>query len=178
MLNKNLSIICFDQKLNDANFISAIHNIDDNSILLLEDIDALFVNREKSENNISSITFSGILNVLDGIGRKDNLLIFMTTNHIEKLDEALKRPGRVDYILKFKHMNKKQIKQMFEKFLPKQSENFNDFYEQIKEKEISPALLQKFLFEHLDEENILNKIPELLELIKSYEKLKLHNFYS
>lgn len=44
----------------------------------------------------SSITFSGFLNALDGVASGEERIIFMTTNHLEKLDPALIRPGRVD----------------------------------------------------------------------------------
>lgn len=44
----------------------------------------------------SSVTFSGLLNALDGVASSDERIIFMTTNHIERLDAALIRPGRVD----------------------------------------------------------------------------------
>lgn len=44
----------------------------------------------------SSVTFSGFLNALDGVASGEERIIFMTTNHLEKLDPALIRPGRVD----------------------------------------------------------------------------------
>lgn len=42
------------------------------------------------------MTFSGFLNTLDGVASGEERIIFMTTNHIERLDPALIRPGRVD----------------------------------------------------------------------------------
>mmetsp|Transcript_44024 Transcript_44024/g.130360 ORF Transcript_44024/g.130360 Transcript_44024/m.130360 type:complete len:634 (-) Transcript_44024:101-2002(-) len=42
------------------------------------------------------LNLSGILNVLDGVVDAPNRLLVMTTNHPEKLDPALIRPGRVD----------------------------------------------------------------------------------
>lgn len=44
----------------------------------------------------SSVTFSGLLNALDGVASSEERIIFMTTNHIDRLDPALIRPGRVD----------------------------------------------------------------------------------
>lgn len=44
----------------------------------------------------SSVTFSGLLNALDGVASSEERVIFMTTNHYERLDPALIRPGRVD----------------------------------------------------------------------------------
>ena len=48
--------------------------------------------------------------------------MFMTTNYEERLDPALKRPGRVDvkrYIGDCDHL---QIKKMFQKFYPEETE--------------------------------------------------------
>lgn len=44
----------------------------------------------------SGVTFSGLLNAIDGVASQEGRLFFMTTNHIEKLDPALIRPGRCD----------------------------------------------------------------------------------
>lgn len=74
---------------------------------MLEDIDAAFPNREATSSNsyydpqqgrTSDVTFSGLLNVLDGVAASEDRLVFMTTNHIDRLDPALIRPGRVDYV--------------------------------------------------------------------------------
>jgi chaperone BCS1 len=46
----------------------------------------------------STITFSGLLNTLDGVASSDSRVIFMTTNHFTSLDPALVRPGRVDLV--------------------------------------------------------------------------------
>jgi chaperone BCS1 len=43
------------------------------------------------------VTFSGLLNALDGVASASSQrIVFMTTNHIDRLDPALIRPGRVD----------------------------------------------------------------------------------
>jgi SpoVK/Ycf46/Vps4 family AAA+-type ATPase len=42
------------------------------------------------------VTFSGLLNAIDGIAGQEGKLVFLTTNHPDQLDEALIRPGRVD----------------------------------------------------------------------------------
>jgi mitochondrial chaperone BCS1 len=44
----------------------------------------------------SSVTFSGFLNAIDGVASGEERILFLTTNHIERLDPALIRPGRVD----------------------------------------------------------------------------------
>lgn len=41
------------------------------------------------------------MNFLDGIEESTNRLVFMTTNHVEKLDPALIRDGRIDRKIEF-----------------------------------------------------------------------------
>ena len=81
----------------DDDMMSMFSEMNPNSILLFEDIDAYFDKRNKV-NSDSKITFSGLLNALDGTISLNDVLIIITTNHIEKLDPALLRPGRIDII--------------------------------------------------------------------------------
>lgn len=90
----------------------------ENSILLIEDIDCslkITGKRKRDENNgqapdkkikidiygdkkKSQVTLSGLLNSIDGLwasGCGEKLIIF-TSNHIDKLDPALVRSGRMD----------------------------------------------------------------------------------
>ncbi|KAK4166462.1 BCS1 N terminal-domain-containing protein [Cladorrhinum sp. PSN259] len=50
---------------------------------------------------IGRLSLSGLLNILDGVASQEGRVLIMTTNHIEKLDKALIRPGRIDMIVKF-----------------------------------------------------------------------------
>jgi len=81
----------------DDSLIRMCTEIRPNSILLFEDIDAYFENRS-SVNKKSRVTFSGLLNALDGAVNLKSVFIIITTNHIDKLDSALLRPGRIDMI--------------------------------------------------------------------------------
>lgn len=47
------------------------------------------------------LSLSGLLNILDGVASQEGRVLIMTTNHLEKLDKALIRPGRVDMVVKF-----------------------------------------------------------------------------
>ena len=82
-------------------------------ILVIEDIDCIFHSRKTLDSESSSVTMSTILNVLDGVVSIDRLIIFLTTNYPDKLDPALKRPGRVDHIVEFKYPTIKQIRDCY-----------------------------------------------------------------
>ncbi|KAI9876102.1 MAG: hypothetical protein M1830_007335 [Pleopsidium flavum] len=47
------------------------------------------------------ISLSALLNIIDGVASAEGRLLVMTTNHIERLDKALRRPGRVDMTIGF-----------------------------------------------------------------------------
>ena len=139
----NIHIINLGPKVDDSVFMSAVSSLPNNTILLLEDIDALFVDRKLNDSNKSMVSFSGILNVLDGMARKNGLITFMTTNYINRLDKALIRPSRVDMILKFKEATKEQIGQMFNKFFPDRKD-FDNVYDRISYLKCSICAIQKF----------------------------------
>lgn len=63
------------------------------------------------------MTFSGLLNAVDGVASSTSQrILFMTTNHIEKLDPALIRPGRVDLKEYIGDATVAQAKALFERF--------------------------------------------------------------
>jgi chaperone BCS1 len=59
------------------------------------------------------LSLSGLLNILDGVASQEGRLLIMTTNHIEKLDKALIRPGRVDMIVPFSLADKTMTESIF-----------------------------------------------------------------
>lgn len=48
-------------------------------ILLLEDLDSLFVERKKEDGMAKGVSFSGLLNVLDGVLASQSLMVIATT---------------------------------------------------------------------------------------------------
>lgn len=174
--------------MNDDTLALLFSSLPKNCIVLLEDIDACGVTREKGEadkaaappkpldkdkNNNSNtkagvqVSFSGLLNAIDGVASKEGRALIMTTNHRERLDEALIRPGRVDLQIKFAHADKKIIHGLFraiyevnesDKRILKFPNDFPDddeiadlanvFAEKVPEHVFSPAEVQGFLLRH------------------------------
>ena len=62
------------------------------------------------------------MNALDGVRSQEGRILIMTTNHKEKLDPALLRPGRADVHAELNYASEKQIKGLFKKFYPEASE--------------------------------------------------------
>lgn len=105
--------------LTDEALVSLLSMIDPGSALLFEDIDACLKGREVQKNgDMGGLTFSGLLNALDGVASAEGVITFITTNHPEKLDKALIRPGRVDVSFEFTYATRDQARRMFELFFP------------------------------------------------------------
>lgn len=106
--------------MNDDRLDRELNCAPKNSIILLEDIDGIFVKREsvsrQKRKGECQVTFSGLLNALDGARSQEGSIIFMTTNHIEKLDPALLRPGRCDIRVKLNNASHVQMQNMFSRF--------------------------------------------------------------
>lgn len=68
------------------------------SIVLFEDFDAVFKGRKNlhKTHNFEALSFDCLLNKLSGADALKGCFLFVTTNHIENLDEALLRDGRID----------------------------------------------------------------------------------
>lgn len=67
------------------------------------------------QNNTKN-TLGYFLNIIDGIQENHGRIIIMTTNHIDNLDPAILRPGRVDLNIKFTKANKEVAKQLLQHF--------------------------------------------------------------
>jgi hypothetical protein len=166
-LKKNLAIIDFsDRDLSDRYIRMALYKMPNDTILCLEDIDSLFSADRKTDK--STITFSGILNILDGVVKNTGLVIFMTTNLLSNLDDTAMR-RRVDYYLKFDVMKKAQITDMFTKFYPGQDPK--RFLEAVGKTVFTPCILQKFFVRHLETSDITEHVDELIHMCTNEYKL-------
>jgi hypothetical protein len=99
--------------------------------------------READEKFGTKVTFSGLLNALDGVMAGEERLVFMTTNHIERLDPALIRPGRVDVMHRLGPATPTQIRRLYQMFYPKVSrDDVERFVAAVQNHGISMAALQ------------------------------------
>jgi chaperone BCS1 len=126
---------------NDKSLIKAIQDIPTNSLILFEDIDCVKTGQARPDRDAPAktqqlgnssnkanptdqfgVTLSGLLNALDGFNSPEDVLFVMTTNKIESLDEALLRPGRIDYRLYLGTACDEQKIELYGRFFPAASE--------------------------------------------------------
>ena len=104
--------------LSDDSLMTAMNMAEPNSLIVMEDLDALF-NKHREKNESCQLTFSGLLNAIDGINASVcGCLIIMTTNYLNRLDHALTRSGRVDAVFTFTHASETMCRGMFDRFYP------------------------------------------------------------
>lgn len=147
-LERNLCFIQMDRRMTDDTFRKAMSQLPPLAMVVLEDVDALFTNHREADYNYSSLSFSGFLNSLDGLGAPDDVVIFMTSNHPERLDPAIMRPGRIDMKIEFKPPDQDVATRYFLTFYPDAESAANKFGaaigERVAERKISMAQLQHF----------------------------------
>jgi chaperone BCS1 len=105
--------------MSDDKLTQMLTKLPQRTLLLLEDADAAFLNRRQVDSDGYSgatVTFSGLLNALDGVAAGEERIAFLTTNHIDRLDEALIRPGRVDMTVRIGEATRYQAAEMWDRF--------------------------------------------------------------
>ncbi|RVX66557.1 hypothetical protein B0A52_09433 [Exophiala mesophila] len=119
-LNYDIAMLNLSERgLTDDRLNHLLTVIPQRTLVLLEDVDAAFANRRQVEADGyqgANVTFSGLLNALDGVGSAEERIIFLTTNHVDRLDEALVRPGRVDMTVRLGEATVYQIEQLWDRF--------------------------------------------------------------
>ncbi|KAF0696592.1 Aste57867_12661 [Aphanomyces stellatus] len=108
--------------MTDDSLREAFEDAPRNSIVVLEDIDALFDEHRNCKVRDSKLTFSGLLNAIDGVGCSDGHIVVLTTNFRNQLDDALIRNGRVDVHVAFEHTVPEQMEAMFQAFYSREDD--------------------------------------------------------
>ena len=127
-----------DEKI--GNLLSSVPR---RSVILIEDVDAFFQQRSKADAQVR-VSYSGFINALDGVAAHEGSVVFLTTNHPERIDEAAIRSGRVDFRMELGLCDRDQLKRMFLKFIDDDAaaERFADA---VRADTFSPAQVQERL---------------------------------
>lgn len=149
--------------LSDDALAEALVEAPDRSILVIEDIDAVFSGRDRDAGkDRGGISFSGLLNAVDGIGAQEGRALFMTTNHIEALDPALIRPGRADRHVELGLVGPGAAREMFLRFFPGEDAQADRFAAALQGARLAPAAVQGWLLRHADDAEAASDATGLL----------------
>jgi len=136
-------------EMTDDSIKSAVQKAPSRSIIILEDVDALFTKDREKKIQQSPLTFSGLLNALDGVGGSEGQVFILTTNLRDELDPALIRNGRVDLHVEFGYAEAEQMRQLYRQFYPAATDEQASAFEaallaSLGDEKVSMAALQHF----------------------------------
>lgn len=170
-----INYMLFDKNLGSENLIKLMVGAKEKSIIVMEDIDVIFSteNGRQMDSTVVGINFTTLLNVLDGLCTARGIIICMTTNHIERLDPALIRPGRIDVKAELSYCDNEQLTKMFNNYYP--SENVsNDYINKILElydNKLAPALVQQAFILSKNYDSFIEILLSKCEVKDKYTKL-------
>lgn len=130
--------------------------------------------------NPDALSLAGLLNVLDGVVDTPGRIVILTSNHPERLDPALIRPGRVDKMLMLGFMEGPDVVSMLELYF-QTSLSYEDrarVFSIIDGDEnaesglqLTPAQVEQFAAEHDSLEGILHFLEEKKQAATSKAQL-------
>eukprot|EP00933_Yihiella_yeosuensis_P025858 TRINITY_DN20051_c0_g1_i2.p1 TRINITY_DN20051_c0_g1~~TRINITY_DN20051_c0_g1_i2.p1 ORF type:complete len:490 (-),score=86.99 TRINITY_DN20051_c0_g1_i2:149-1618(-) len=171
-----------DPSMTDDRLAHMLAVVPARSIVLLEDIDfacgqATAPDPTGPYAGVTRVTFSGLLNALDGVIATEERIVFMTTNHYSALPRALVRPGRVDLSIYVGLASRSQLHQMFIRFFPGEEDQAQTFAAICEDERLSMAELQGYFmfFKNKPEEAVAN-IGEWLAARREHHKEQLAEF--
>lgn len=120
-LDYDIAILNLSERgLTDDRLNHLLTIVPNRTLVLLEDVDAAFANRRVQTDadgyRGANVTFSGLLNALDGVASAEERVLFLTTNHVDQLDPALVRPGRVDMTVRLGAVTRYQVGCLWDRF--------------------------------------------------------------
>ncbi|CAL5361734.1 unnamed protein product [Camellia sinensis] len=188
-----LNFDVYDLELTDLRSNSELRNLlittANQSILVVEDIDCSIELQDRMKaaamaaaargrdpygyNQGSSVTLSGLLNFTDGLWSScgDERIIVFTTNHRDKLDPALLRPGRMDVHIHMSYCTPCGFKMLASNYLGiTEHPLFLEVEVLIEMKKVTPAEIGEQLMKSDEPERALRGLIRFLEEKKEKEK--------
>ncbi|KAM3694343.1 hypothetical protein ACJW30_07G049800 [Castanea mollissima] len=159
----DLNLSC---RYSDEDLRSILLSTTNRSILVIEDIDCGAVLDDK-RREFDSFTLSGLLNIIDGLWSScgDERIIVFTTNHKDRLDPALLRPGRMDVHVHMSYCTIDGFKLLAANYLKILCDH--QLYRQIegllKNVEVTPAKIAEQLLEGGGTDVVLQGVVKFLE---------------
>lgn len=110
---------------------------------MLENMGTILMSTNQKKDD--GLTLDCVLNAIDGIIELHDAMLIFTTNHLEKIDPAFMRPGRIDYILELKHATVTTVREMIEYKFRHSVDDFSQYqkyFDNMRDFVLSPADIQ------------------------------------
>jgi len=115
-------------------------------------------------SSTDKLNLQGLLEICDGIIDTEGRILIMTTNHPEKLDPALIRPGRIDKILKLGYINADSVIGMIKLYFGGKCLDEKRVRELFNKSDscLTPAQVEQIACEHEDEKSFVTELQSAL----------------
>jgi len=191
-----LNFDVYDLELTDIRSNSELRNLlistANRSILVVEDIDCSIELQDRKgaavakakaramdpfgyEQGSNRVTLSGLLNFIDGLWSScgDERIIVFTTNHKERLDPALLRPGRMDVHIHMSYCTPCGFKMLAKTYFGiSEHPLFSEIEKLIEMKKVTPAEVGEQLLKNEEADVALRSLFEFLQEKKEIEEVK------
>ncbi|CAI8616964.1 unnamed protein product [Vicia faba] len=159
--------------LRNTELRSLLMSTQNRSILVVEDIDCTIELHNRLAFTVHPwladkprVTLSGFLNLIDGLWSScgEERIIVFTTNHIDKLDPALLRPGRMDVHISLSYCSLCVFRELALNYLEmREHPLFAEVDKLLEKAKITPAEVGEHFLQNEDPEIAIRSLVELLE---------------
>ncbi|GLT44650.1 hypothetical protein SLA2020_185350 [Shorea laevis] len=164
----------------NSNLRKSLLSTTSRSILVIEDIDCGIEVQDRkiqSESDNSKLTLSGILNLIDGLWSScgDERIIVFTTNHKDRLDPALLRPGRMDEHINLSYCKVDEFRILASNYLDisnRDHPRFGEIESLIQSTEVTPAEVAGKLMRSEDADFALQGLIDFLKHKSKCDKIE------
>lgn len=135
LAKRSIYVINLNSVSSDAELMRATNGVGQDGILVIEDIDSAKITHDRDAADAQAAaspvlgglpgqtprtgpSLSGLLNAIDGVTAREGRMLCITSNHAEKLDPALVRPGRIDLRMLIEPLAYPEAFDMFLAFRP------------------------------------------------------------
>ncbi|WVZ11145.1 hypothetical protein V8G54_015675 [Vigna mungo] len=159
----------------DSDLMEAMRDISRSSILVIEDIDCNKEVHDRSkpkqdsdiEKGSGKFNLSNLLNFVDGLrsGGGEGWVTIFTTNHKEKIDPALLRPGRMDMHIHLSFLRGKAFPIMASNYLGIEGDHpvVEEIKGMLEKTQVTPAVVGEHLIRNEDPDLALEALVQFLK---------------
>jgi hypothetical protein len=146
-LGLRIAVITLADLETDRELVDVFRSVTDQAVILIEDVDCAFRMREGEA--AAGVSFSGFLNCIDGVLAPQNgRILIMSTNHVDRLDPALTRPGRVDLQLEVPLLTRQVAADYADRVFPQVAVRHDIIDSLMESEKPTPAMLINQLSRH------------------------------
>ncbi|KAK9670184.1 hypothetical protein RND81_13G183800 [Saponaria officinalis] len=124
-------------------------------------------NQKGNVDSDSKLSLSGLLNFIDGLWSScgDERIIILTTNHKDRLDPAMLRPGRMDMHINMTYLTKKGFRVLAKNYLGVSGEHplFEEIDTLLEIANVTPAQVAEELIRTEDADVAFSRVVDMLK---------------